>query len=101
MDIKQNILDGTATMSLTGSFIFDTNRAFRDSYESLLRTSGIRNLEIDLGGVDYIDSSALGMLLLLKDKADTCKIAVRLSRSKGAVKEILEVASFGRLFPMT
>ena len=50
--------------------------------------------------VEYLDSSALGMLLLLKDYADARGVSMVLANCRGIVKEILDVASFGLMFRM-
>jgi anti-anti-sigma factor len=61
----------------------------------------VRELDLDLGGVDYIDSSALGMLLLLKERADTAKKPVALQNCTGTVRQVLEIANFGKIFSIT
>jgi anti-anti-sigma factor len=48
-----------------------------------------------------MDSSALGMLLLIRERATANNQRVSLSGCKGTVKQILDVANFGRLFQMT
>ena len=53
---------------------------------------------VDLGLVDYLDSSALGMLLMLRDKATGSNREIALSNCKGPVKQVLDIANFGRLF---
>jgi anti-anti-sigma factor len=56
---------------------------------------------VDLGRVEYLDSSALGMLLVLKDHAQARGIGIALANCRGIVKETLDVASFGAMFPMS
>ena len=58
-------------------------------------------LEIDLGEVDYLDSSALGMLLMLREKAQAANKKIVLSNCKGSVRQVLEIANFGKLFTIT
>ena len=53
---------------------------------------------IDLAGVDYLDSSALGMLLMLRDRANTARKALSLANPRGMVKQALEIARFDKLF---
>jgi anti-anti-sigma factor len=96
--VSNRIEDNKATLALAGRFDFSIHRDFRKNYEDILGTPGVRELDVDLHGVDYIDSSALGMLLLLREKANHQHIQMRLVNSHGAVKQVLEVANFGRLF---
>lgn len=100
MKISQQISEGKATLSLSGRFDFNAHREFRDCYEALFNTGNIRALDIDLGGVEYLDSSALGMLLLIKERAAVKNIQLQLTKCTGTVRQILDIANFGRLFTM-
>ncbi len=51
---------------------------------------------VDLEGVDYIDSAALGMLLLLREHANGTRVSVR--HLKGQPREVLLMAKFDRMF---
>jgi len=98
MQVTQRISDGKATITLSGRFDFNAHRDFRDGYEAVLNASGVQSLDIDLSGVDYLDSSALGMLLLLKERVSARNIKLVLTGCKGTVKQILEIANFNKLF---
>ena len=52
---------------------------------------------LDLRETNYMDSSALGMLLQLKEHAGGSKSAVQIRNAKPAIKEILSVANFQQL----
>jgi anti-anti-sigma factor len=98
MTVTQQINEDTAHIILKGRFDFSSHRDFRQGYEQSLHTPDIKVILVDLDGVEYIDSSALGMLLLLREKALQAGIEVKLANCKGAVLQVLEVANFGRLF---
>ncbi|CAK0748421.1 STAS-domain containing protein PA14_20770 [Gammaproteobacteria bacterium] len=89
-----------ATIRLEGRFDFSANREFRESYERILSQKGIESINVDLSAVNYLDSSALGMLLLLREKVEPSGIKLSLVSSNGAVRQILEVANFHKLFAM-
>jgi len=91
---------GIAKIMLQGRFDFGSHRDFKTSYESPLGAADVRELEIDMGGVEYLDSSALGMLLILKERAGATNKRVAITNCKGAVKQVLDIANFGKLFPM-
>ena len=58
------LTDGAvAKIQLRGRFDFGSHREFKTSYEAPLGATGVNELHIDMGGVEYLDSSALGMLL--------------------------------------
>jgi anti-anti-sigma factor len=99
--VSNRIADNRATLSLAGRFDFSIHRDFRRNYEEILGTPGIRQLDVDLAKVEYIDSSALGMLLLLREKAGGQNIQLKLANAQGSVRQVLEVANFGRLFEIS
>lgn len=96
--VSKHITDDAATLTLAGRFDFSIHRDFRRHYEEILGTPGIRHLDVNLARVEYIDSSALGMLLLLREKAGGRRIHIKLSNASGPVRQVLEIANFGRLF---
>lgn len=93
--------DARAVIKLEGRFDFNSHREFRECVDGVLQQGAIREVVVDLGGVDYLDSSALGMLLMLRDKARGCNKEVSLSNCRGAVKQVLDIANFGKLFAIS
>jgi len=85
------------TLSLTGRFDFSAHREFRTSYEDALKLTGIRQIVLDMATVDYLDSSALGMLLLLNERARTVNASVSISRCSEGVQKILDIANFSKI----
>jgi HptB-dependent secretion and biofilm anti anti-sigma factor len=98
MQIGINVTAGKAVLSLDGRFDFHSHRDFRTAYESVLADAAVREIVISFQNVDYLDSSALGMLLLLREKSEAAGKAVSLSGLQGMVKQVLEIANFGKLF---
>jgi anti-anti-sigma factor len=98
MEIRISIADKVARMSLGGRFDFSAHRNFRDASEQLLSQDEVDMLDLDLAAVSYLDSSALGMLLMLRDKARAARREVRLSRCSPPVRQVLDIANFGKLF---
>lgn len=101
MTVKTQVAGEKATLSLSGRFDFTMHREFCQSYESALKEPGVKGLEVDLGGVDYIDSSALGMLLLLKESTERGRMQLALTHCTGSVRRVLDVANFGKLFSLS
>jgi len=99
--VMQQVLrteDGRAIVRLTGRFEFSMHREFREAMDTVLQDKDIDSVVIDLAGVDYLDSSALGMLLMLRDRANTARKALSLANPRGMVKQALEIARFDKLF---
>lgn len=87
-------------LRLSGNFDYKCSQQFRNLYEPLLSDDSIDTVEVHLGAVDYIDSSALGMLLLLRERAAKATKKVVLSHCGGTTRDVLEVAQFNQLFEL-
>ena len=98
MEISTGKNNGVGTLFMKGRFDFNIHRVFREAYDPLLQDSGINTIDIDLSGVEYMDSSALGMLLMLRERANNSNKQIRLSKPNATVKQILDIANFGKLF---
>lgn len=98
MEINTITNDGKAVLSLNGRFDFNAHRVFKDAYAPLLKESSIGSIEVDLSRVQYLDSSALGMLLMLRERASAASKQVVLSKANSTIAQILEIANFGKLF---
>ncbi|WP_265948109.1 STAS domain-containing protein [Dechloromonas sp. A34] len=88
-------------IKLNGRFDFNTHREFRAAYEPLVSDADTHAVIVDFSGVDYLDSSALGMLLMLRDKLGGAGKEVALTGVRGNVKQVLDIANFGKLFPIS
>lgn len=88
----------TARLILSGRFDFSSHREFRTACDDALQAEDIKEIEADFTRVEYLDSSALGMLLLLREKAANVGMKVFLTNCKGIVQQVLEVANFQKLF---
>lgn len=98
LETRISTIDGKAVICLIGRFDFSGHRAFRDAVAHVLESKNLWEVRVDLGGVAYLDSAALGMLLVLRDKARAINTAVTLANCKGKVKEVLDIAHFGKMF---
>lgn len=90
--------EGTATLALSGQFDFNAYTEFKPYQNRLLETPGVREIVLDVSRLEYLDSAALGTLLLLREKAQDKNIEIVISGAKGVVREILEIAHFQRMF---
>ncbi len=86
-------------ISIQGRFDFSAHQEFRSAYESLQTApSGYR---IDMRETTYLDSSALGMLLLLRDHAAGHGASVAIVNCNQDVKKILAISNFEQLFKIS
>jgi anti-anti-sigma factor len=87
-----------AVLALSGRFNFEAHRAFRDAYTPVLGEAAVTTLVLDFRSVDYMDSSALGMLLMLRERLGGTGKTMSLTHCTGTVKDVLNVANFGKIF---
>jgi len=84
------------TIKVDGRFDFSAHQDFRDAYEHA--TSDVNRFVVDLGSASYLDSSALGMLLLLRDFAGGDSADVKIVNCNQDVRKILTISNFEQLF---
>lgn len=83
------------TIHVQGRFDFATHQDFLKAYKAYPR--GEKNFVVDLSGADYMDSSAMGMLLQLREHSDQGE-QIELVNGSDGIKEILRIANFDKLF---
>jgi anti-anti-sigma factor len=84
----------TVTISVTSHFDYSLHQAFRDAYRNV-SNSGV-TFRVDLAKSTYMDSSALGMILLLKEHADKLGGQVVIAKPNDSVLKILSIANFDK-----
>jgi len=84
------------TINVTGRFDFSSHRDFRESYETLEASPDL--FTVNLKDANYLDSSALGMLLLLRDHANASSAKVEIVNCSPDVRKILAISNFEQLF---
>lgn len=82
---------------LDGRFTFADHEAFRGIIDEVHELAGAC-CRVDLKAVPYIDSAALGMLLLLRERLESRKCAIALRGGGPQVKEVFRVAKLGKWF---
>lgn len=98
MSVNATVAGNTATINMTGRFDFNVQRDFKEAYDPQLNNTAVSDIEVNLAGVDYLDSSALGMLLMLRERAAAAGKSLKLCKPGEGVAQILEIANFSKLF---
>lgn len=99
MSIDAKVEAGVLSIRVRGRFDFGVHNEFREATKLL--DGGVKTIDVDLSATEYMDSSALGMLLVLRDKMAGDKSAIRIKHARDEVKKILEIASFDKLFTLS
>ena len=82
-------------------FDFSYHKEFTEQYQAIMDNDGITDIALDFSRVSYLDSSALGMMVLFQKKAKSKNINVRIRGAKESAREILTIANFDRLFDIS
>ena len=84
------------TIAIKGRFDFAKHQDFRAAYEKNdpIPESSV----VDLKEATYIDSSALGMLLLLRDHVGGDDAQIQVVNSSNDVRKTLAISNFDKLF---
>lgn len=95
MAVSSKMNGNEVTISITGRFDFNDHSAFRNSYRDKPQTA---TYLLDMSGTDYMDSSALGMLLLLREHGGGDNAKITIGGCKPDIKRILNIANFQKMF---
>ena len=88
----------TVTIYLRGVFNFQSFHAFKTIYMSQLRNSQINCVVVDCEHINYIDSSALEMLIILRERLQSAGKSLVLSRPSRFVERVFKISKFYELF---
>jgi len=97
MGISSSVSDDgkVVTIRVGGRFDFAVHQQFMLAYKEYPR--GEKCFVVDLENAEYMDSSALGMLLQLRDHGQEAGEVSLLNGNTG-IQEILRIANFDKLF---
>ncbi len=96
MSLNTVVNGNIVTISIDGVFDVSVYEPFKESCRVHLNDDV--QFVIDMDNTTYMDSSALGMLLLLREKTQGDKDRVKLINVDENVLSILEIAQFQQLF---
>lgn len=96
--IDVRIRERVAYLSVSGHFDYYAHHDFRESYMPLLADPAIGEIRVEISKVVYLDIPALGMLLLLNERASAAHKKVALITSAGGTWQMLAAANFSKIF---
>ncbi len=98
MQIKEKIDQNVAVLSLKGDLLGEPDTAnFREKIHSLV-SDGIKQIVIDLGGVNYMNSSGLGTLIAALTTVRNAGGDLRLARVEGKVQNLFVMTQLVKVF---
>ncbi len=98
MAVKRQISgDGKVlTISIIGRFDITAYKSFSEAYKD--KIDSVSQWNIEMADVEYMDSSALGMLLMFRERAGGDNVQINIVNCNPGIKNILKTANFDKLF---
>ncbi|OGS91580.1 MAG: hypothetical protein A2061_08045 [Gallionellales bacterium GWA2_59_43] len=100
MTVITSVHQQIGRIDLMQKFDFHIHRDFKHAYTEMLGNPAIHEIEIGMQHLITIDSAALGMLVLLRERAAEMNKSISLVNPTGYVCKLLEVANFDKLFQL-
>ncbi len=97
MTITESSQDGVKVFRLSGKFDFRSRHEFQ-TVIGKAKQSGLRHIILNLQGVTFLDSAALGLLANLHKQFTAQGIHVSLVNPQDYVKRVLELVKMDKLF---
>lgn len=98
LHIESRSQENTLTLNLSGRFDFKTRHLFKEAMSEIWTHQHIDTIELQLAGLLYLDSSALGVLLKIWSDAREHGKVIRILNPRGIVAQALDIAQFHKLF---
>lgn len=101
MSITTNVSDDGNRLVIVMDDKFDYVKVqdFRAAYEGL--PESVNHIEVDLSATDYMDSSALGMLLNMQKSLSHRNLTYSITHCRMQVARVLKIARFDKKFDIS
>lgn len=96
MECVENQSDETLSLTLKGKLTFADYKHFQNMFQRL-EGGHSKKIDIHIGGLEFIDSSGIGMLLLLKEKCDQRNLGLNIHKPTGQVKKMFDAAQLDKM----
>lgn len=97
MTIDQSTLDGVTVLAPAGRIDSTTSNRLDDTLRHTV-DSGVRDVLVDLSGVDYISSAGLRVFLVLAKRIKDLRGRLVLCGMREPVRQVFQLAGFMPLF---
>ena len=97
MNITHEKTDGNTLVHLDGRFDFGARKTFKDAIDGAAEEGN--PVVLDLEKVTFVDSSALGLLVICHQNLKNKNIPFYLVNPQTYVKQVLDLANIGKMIP--
>ena len=97
MDYTKIIENDVCKVNISGKFTFTDHLEFKKIL-SIFEQENIAFLEVNLSEVTFVDSAALGLLLLVRDESEKHSVKLTVFKPQGQVQKMFKISRFYELF---
>ena len=98
MNIIQDSNDRQTIVHLDGRFDFGARKSFKEAVDEASNTQ--KQVVLNLEKVTFVDSSALGLLVICHQNLKNKKVPFCLVNPQTYVKQVLDLANIGKMIPI-
>lgn len=99
MKITKEVNNRNVTLKLEGNFTYTQRKPFQEMLKSVA-VDGVDQIVIDLSQVAFLDSAALGLLMISHRQVQAEKRTLSLAYPQPTVRQILELANLHKTIPL-
>ena len=99
MKITQEVHNRKVTLKLEGNFTYTQRKPFQEVLRAV-STGDVQEIVIDLSQVAFLDSAALGLLMISHRQLQAEKRTLSLAHPQPTVRQIIELANLHKTIPL-
>ena len=91
-------MNDKAVVVLPKRFDYGYHKEFQKKCSECIDDASVQHIVFDFGNVEYLDSAALGMMMMWQRRAAAANKKMYIKGAKGATEQILAMANMQRIF---
>ena len=99
MDITQRAVKDAIVLEVKGDLTYSNRAAFKTAVEQV-KNRGCRHLIVNMEQVRFVDSSGLGLLVLVSQNLKLQQSQLSLLKPQSYVREIMGLANIPKMIPI-
>lgn len=99
MKITQETQNQKVTLKLEGNFTYTQRKPFQEALKAV-DAQNVEHIIIDLSQVAFLDSAALGLLMITHRQLQSEKRRLSLAYPQPTVRQIIELANLHKTIPL-
>ena len=97
MEYTKELNGNICKIKMMGKFTFADHMEFKNILSDI-NEKEITGVDLDISEVEFVDSAALGLLLLIRDETEKKSLTLTLFKPQGQVQKMFKISRFYELF---